>query len=487
MTADCELMGRGSCSRVQFISATAHWRRAGLTLKLEVDLPGSLHPSVTPSLTLRVSRSSAVAGVRAALVVRVPSWANAPNATLHTGGTKPFGTKPLGGGGGGVDAGALEDAVDDAEVSDGESGRPEPGTLLRQSGSISTNQYQSEAISPEPGTLMRVERTWREGDTLSLTLPAALRTSRLPDDRPRYRKLFALLYGPVVLACIGCLHPHLPGVSEPELLRMLEPVPSEASAQLRTLRRIEERGAPAGTLLLHADRLWVRDGRLPSPPPSKRGRGGTDLSAVTTFRVVAGLSGGDNLVSFQPFTRPGCYLTTPDTAPRGGSSGVQIELLCVSPGTAPTAAQARCASWRRHDPLLEAAHGGFHSYESLEAPGFYLSSALPGADEQSRATERPLEGPSAMTGYDVGDETDTQLAPATLQRKPAGPKDDAAVRRFAMHASFEEAIGAAAYPPAAWFLHPPTLPTGRAAATSAVVWPLSEVIDETYSVYFDLA
>lgn len=460
-------MGRGSRSRVQFISATVHWRRAGLTLNLEVDLPGSLHPSVTPSLTLRVTRTSAVAGVRAALVVRVPTWANAPNATLRTGGTEPFGGGGGGGGGGvggrGVDAGALEDVVDDATVSDGESGRPEPGTL------------------------MRVERTWREGDTLSLTLPAALRTSRLPDDRPRYRKLFALLYGPVVLACIGCLHPHLPGVSEPELLRMLEPVPSEASAQLRTLRRIEERGAPAGTLLLHADRLWVRDGRLPSPPPSRRGRGGTDLSAVATFRVVAGLSGGDNLVSFQPFTRPGCYLTTPDTAPMGGSSGVQIELLCVSPGTPPTAAQAKRASWRRHDPLLEAAHGGFHSYEALEAPGFYLSSAVPGADEQSRATERPLEGPSAVTGYDVGDEMDTQLAPATLQRKPAGPKDDVAVRRFAMHASFEEAIGAAAYPPAAWFIHPPTLPTGRAAANSAVVWPLSEVIDETYSVYFDLA
>ena len=63
MIADFELMGRGSCSRVQFISATAHWRRAGLTLNLEVDLPGSLHPSVTPSLTLRVTRTSAVAGV----------------------------------------------------------------------------------------------------------------------------------------------------------------------------------------------------------------------------------------------------------------------------------------------------------------------------------------------------------------------------------------------------------------------------------------
>ena len=65
---------------------------------------------------------------------------------------------------------------------------------------------------------------------------------RLPDDRPRYRKMYALLFGPLVLACIQCLRPALPGASEAELLRMLSPAPAGAAAQLRTLRRIEERG-----------------------------------------------------------------------------------------------------------------------------------------------------------------------------------------------------------------------------------------------------
>ena len=98
---------------------------------------------------------------------------------------------------------------------------------------------------------------------------------------------------------------------------MLTPVPPGAATQLRTLRRVEERGAPAGTLILHAERLWLREGRLPAAPPSRRGRGGTDLAAVATFREVAGLSGGDNLVSFEPFTRPGCHLASPE----GGSGG----------------------------------------------------------------------------------------------------------------------------------------------------------------------
>ena len=56
------------------------------------------------------------------------------------------------------------------------------------------------------------------------------------------------------------------------------------------------------------------------------------------------------------------------------------------------------------------------------------------------------------------------------------------------HASFEEAIGKAVYPPAAWYFRPTAKGAGgRAAPQSALVWPLAEVIDETYSVYFDLA
>ena len=260
---------------------------------------------------------------------------------------------------------------------------------------------------------------------------------------------------------------------------MLAPVPHGATLQLRTLRRIEERGAPAGTLLLHAGRLWVREGRLPAPPLSRRGRGGSDLAIMVTFRLLAGLvSGENNLVSFEPFTRPGCYLA----APAGGTGG-QVELLCTARGVQLNAAEARRASWRRHDPLLAAAHGGFQSYESLASPGFFLSTAASAAAHgQSSA---------APEGYDAGDEAGTRLSAVTLQRKPADSvhRESAAFKAFAAHASFEEATGAAVYPPAAWFLQPPpaAAPAGRAAIPSAVLWPLSEVIDETYSVYWDLS
>ena len=94
-----------------------------------------------------------------------------------------------------------------------------------------------------------------------------------------------------------------------------------------------------------------------------------------------------------------------------------------------------------------------------------------------------------------GRRSGTRLSAVTLQRKPAESvhRESAAFKAFAAHASFEEATGAAVYPPAAWFLQPPpaAAPAGRAARSdpipSAVLWPLSEVIDETYSVYWDLS
>ena len=149
--------------------------------------------------------------------------------------------------------------------------------------------------------------------------------------------------------------------------------------------------------------------------------------------------------------------------------------------------------------LLQAAHGAFLSYESVEAPGYFLSSAPSSGDGdgggggggggRGGGGEGGGAQTSVATGYDAGDEAGTRLTPVTLQRKPAAERESAPFRAFANHASFEEAIGKAIYPPAAWRFHPPTQGAGGRAAPppqSALVWPLSEVIDETYSVYFDL-
>ena len=333
---------------LQLIAATLRWRRAGLTLTLATQPPGTHHPSSPTKLRLTIDKvataAAAAGGVRAAIVVRVPEWASAPTAALWH-----------------ADADAdAADAVDAARAPR----REAPGGGGGGVGGGREEGLGSEVLGAvEAGTLLRVERVWREGDVLELSLPTALRTSRLPDSRPKFSAMHALMHGPVVLACIGCLAPQLPGVTPEQLLAMLEPVPLAASAQLRTLRRVEERGAPAGTLVIHAGRLWVREGRFPALPASRLGRGGTDLATIATFLISGAIGGGDNLVSFEAFSRPGCYLAAPTGGggSSGGSSGGsggggQIELLCLGPGAQPTAAEAKRAAWRRHDPLLQVLH-----------------------------------------------------------------------------------------------------------------------------------
>jgi DUF1680 family protein len=53
-----------------------------------------------------------------------------------------------------------------------------------------------QSVSGTPGTYVTIDRVWKGGDTLTLTIPMALHTEATPDD-PHVQ---ALLYGPVVLA-----------------------------------------------------------------------------------------------------------------------------------------------------------------------------------------------------------------------------------------------------------------------------------------------
>jgi DUF1680 family protein len=57
---------------------------------------------------------------------------------------------------------------------------------------------------PQPASYVELKRTWRTGDTVSLTLPKALRVDTLPDNRRRA----AIMWGPLVLA--GDLGPEPP-------------------------------------------------------------------------------------------------------------------------------------------------------------------------------------------------------------------------------------------------------------------------------------
>ena len=158
---------------LQLIPARLQWRRAGLALSLEADLPGAVHPDAAANLTLRVTKASAV-GARAALTFRVPSWAAAPTATLQR---------------------VLPRSRDGhVEVELGADG---PAVRTSSLGPV------------EAGTLLRVERTWREGDALTLALPTALRTSYVvPAARPPCSgRLLQLRYA--VLRCAHTLGPRV--------------------------------------------------------------------------------------------------------------------------------------------------------------------------------------------------------------------------------------------------------------------------------------
>jgi len=59
-------------------------------------------------------------------------------------------------------------------------------------------------VTGDPGSYATLERRWREGDTITFTLPAGLRLTKYAgqeasESQPRY----ALEYGPVLLAAVG--------------------------------------------------------------------------------------------------------------------------------------------------------------------------------------------------------------------------------------------------------------------------------------------
>ena len=63
---------------------------------------------------------------------------------------------------------------------------------------------------------------------------------------------------------------------------------------------------------------------------------------------------------------------------------------------------------------------------------------------------------------------------------PAHLPLQASTGAFAFESSFEEAPGEAEYPPAAWTMQ------RSLTSESALLYSLNEVVDETYTVYWDL-
>lgn len=181
-------------------------------------------------------------------------------------------------------------------------------------------------------------------------------------------------------------------------------------------------------------------------------------------------------VSFEAFSRPGCFIAAPPantkseaklTAGRGTLSNfTQLRLLCLH--TRPTHAMAAMASFWRHDPLVPSAHGAFQSYESCSMPRHFISSYGAPPIAETRDGTVPI-GALRQLGL--------VLKPPSPSTSTTNPSP------YALESTFEESPPQSEYPPAAWWLDSP--PAADPAAT-ALIYPLSEIVDETYSVYWTL-
>ena len=157
----------------------------------------------------------------------------------------------------------------------------------------------------------------------------------------------------------------------------------------------------------------------------------------------------------------------------------QLRLLCIPPDAPPSSTVAALASFRRHDPLVPAAHGSFQSYESLSHPKHFISSFGAPPAARVRGARHAYHGAGAG---ELGELRQLGLVP-----RPTAPATSSTVPTpFALESTFEEAIGEAEYPPSAWWLLP-RAPAKGPPPDTALVYSLAEVVDETYSAYWSLS
>ena len=128
---------------------------------------------------------------------------------------------------------------------------------------------------------------------------------------------------------------------------------------------------------------------------------------------------------------------------------------------------------------MPSAHGSFQSYESVGAPRHYLTTFGSNASAlDARAAESFTAGGIASQRQ-LGTLRPLRLAKVPPSDRPTGGAQ--APSPFALESTFEEAAGESEYPASAWWLR------GRGPQQQALLYPLHEVVDESYSVYFDLA
>jgi DUF1680 family protein len=371
---------------LHFASSTATWAAADALVTQTADTAAWTSPSRNASLRIELRVAPTEAGAeatrRASLVVRVPAWAAGPGLRASLNGA------PL-------------------------------------------------AVSP--GAFLTARREWRAGDALQLQLPLgeALRSERIADAREPFRRLHALLWGPLVLAAITD-GPRGLAATPSSLAHAAVPVPASARDAMASLRAC---GPAPGLYVAHADG-GSNATRLASPPaelpgPALRRSGGTDAHAAATWRVVP-LRGGE-AIALEASHRPGAFLCPAEDA---GAPPVLRTAIGSDPAVAPV---PPCAEWAKRASAAPGAPPKAIALESLHRPGAFLAAAgAPG---------------SATTAAALG--------------VRAGGAADAA-------ACFELAPPLATLPAVAFWAR------GQAPGRRFLLLPLQDIVDETFSAYVEL-
>ncbi|GLJ40736.1 hypothetical protein SUGI_0842080 [Cryptomeria japonica] len=198
---------------IQFIPSTFTWDNAGFTLNQVIQPLFSHDPNLNISIEFSSFKSGKVRAEDFIVNIRIPFWTS-PNAKA---------------------------------------------------------MLNTEALSlPSPGNFLTIKRKWESGDKVTLSLPIGLRTERIEDDRPQAVSIQAILFGPYLLAGMADNGWDLNIGKASSINDWIKPVPAIYASQLFSFHQ--------ETLVLEYNNTQVLMGKLPML--------GTDEAVHSTFRVV---------------------------------------------------------------------------------------------------------------------------------------------------------------------------------------------------------
>mmetsp|Transcript_30249 Transcript_30249/g.58139 ORF Transcript_30249/g.58139 Transcript_30249/m.58139 type:complete len:1012 (+) Transcript_30249:229-3264(+) len=345
-----------------------------------------------------------------------------------------------------------------------------PRWCLGQGARVEVN---GERLDVELTSGMYVQVRWEftTGDVLQVYFPTRLHVESLNDPNPKYASYYALLYGPLVLAGLTMESRQLTGRVQSGdsqglgkdiwlLQGDIEAVPYKARGQLCSLRvlGLQEQN-PYGGSIAHTGtgRVVVSLGGVPTSPWHPHRVGGTDEASRRSFRIVPALYqtprdremseqnndlGKIQMVSIESFDRPGCFISASVDPESDPDSGATL-LTCSAVG--PTALAA--ASFKMEEVSMGGENKHVRFWNVLK---------------QTRVV-------SAACGASLGTDPQGDVCDLTLAEAHAVGQ---------LMTTFQLNPAPASYPSVAFWAKGPT--------QKFLLWPLHEMVDEHYNVYWDI-